>query len=182
MRGITSAFGSARGERIEALLRRPIEQRRAVDVQAIEEVDRERQLGAHALDVELAAEAAHRHLERQRRAVGGERDGLAVEDQLVRGQRMQRLDDLGRRRGDVLQRARVDLDLAAALCTCTRAPSTFHSSAAVPSLAIAAAMSSAGVASIGCTGRCSATAKRARPLRLASPSTAPSARPRRGGR
>ena len=53
-------------------------------VQAIEEVDRERQLGAHALDVELAAEAAHRHLERLRRAVGGERDRLAVEDQLVR--------------------------------------------------------------------------------------------------
>ena len=84
-------------------------------MQAIEEVHRERQLGAHALDVELAAEAAHRHLERQRRAVGGERDGLAVEDQLLRGQRLQRLDDLGRRRGDVLQRARVDLDLAARL-------------------------------------------------------------------
>ena len=54
-------------------------------MQAIEEVRRERQLGAHALDVELAAEAAHRHLERLRRAVGGERDGLAVEDQLLRG-------------------------------------------------------------------------------------------------
>ena len=33
----------------------------------------------------------------------------------------------------------------------------------MPSRAIAAAMSSAGVASIGCTGRCSATAKRANP-------------------
>ena len=83
-------------------------QRRAVEVQAVEEVDRERQLGAHARDVELAAEAAHRHLERLRRAAGGERDRLAVEDQLARRQRLQRLDDLGHRRGDVVQAARVD--------------------------------------------------------------------------
>jgi hypothetical protein len=49
------------------------------------------------------------------------------------------------------------------LWTCTRAPSTFHSSEALPSVASAPATSSAGVASIGWTGRISWIAKRASP-------------------
>ena len=49
--------------------------------------DRERQLGAQSRDVELAAEAAHRHLERRGAPSARERDRLAVEDQLARRQR-----------------------------------------------------------------------------------------------
>ena len=49
------------------------------------------------------------------------------------------------------------------LCTCTRAPSSFHSSAAMGMRAIASVMSSAGCASIGASGWKSAMAKRLRP-------------------
>ena len=66
-----------------------------------------------------------------------------------------------------------------ALWTCTRAPSSFYSKAAVPSRASASSMSSAGCASIGCTGRCSAIEKRASPAALRS---ARRARPCRGRR
>ena len=103
------------GERVEALVRRPVHERHAVAVQAIEEEHRERQLGAHARDVELAAEAAHRHLERLRRTARGERDRFAVEDQLARRQVAHRLDDLGHRGRHVVQGARVDPDLVAGL-------------------------------------------------------------------
>ena len=44
-----------------------------------------------------------------------EGDRLAVEDELLRRQRLQGLDDLGHRGGHLLQRAGVDLDLAARL-------------------------------------------------------------------
>ncbi len=81
----------------------------------VEEEHRERQLGAHRVHVELAPEAAHRDLERLRRAARGERDRLAVEDQLARRQRPHRLDDLGHGRGHVVEVAREHAHFVAGL-------------------------------------------------------------------
>ena len=54
------------------------------------------------------AEAAHRLLERIRRAVRVEHDRFAVEDRGARGKLARELDDLRRGRRDVVARARVD--------------------------------------------------------------------------
>ena len=105
-RGTTSAGGhqlapappSRRSSRL-------VEQRAAVQVEQVEEERSERQLVRAALDVEPAAEAAHRDLERVRGAVGPERDGLAVEDELAGGKRPHRFDQLGHRGGDVVEPA-----------------------------------------------------------------------------
>jgi hypothetical protein len=66
-------------------------------VQAIEEHGTQRELGAQALDVELAAEAAHRDLERMRPTRRVESERLAVEDQLLWVQALHELNDLGNR-------------------------------------------------------------------------------------
>src|SRR4051812_11808202 len=55
-----------------------------VQQQAIEEKDTERHGLAQRRDVELATEAPHRLLERQRCAVLAQRNGLTVEDELLR--------------------------------------------------------------------------------------------------
>ena len=54
-------------------------------------------------------------MKRQRRTAGRQRDRLAVEDQLARRHALQRLDDFGHRCRDIVQVARVDLDLVAGL-------------------------------------------------------------------
>jgi len=56
---------------------------------------------------EAAAQAAHRHLERVQRAVGPQRDRLAVEDRAREPQRAHRRHDLGRAGGDVVERSPV---------------------------------------------------------------------------
>jgi hypothetical protein len=104
-----------RGQRGEALARRLRGQVGAVQVQAVEEVDRQRQLGTEPLDVELAAETAHRHLERLRCAARAEHDRLAVDDQLARCERTHRIDQLRHGRGHVVEVARVDAHLVAGL-------------------------------------------------------------------
>ena len=87
-----SASGTRALERGEALAGRAVGQALALQPQAVEEEGAQRQLGARALDVQLAAEAAHRDLERLRPAGGGEGEHLAVEDQLAGGQGARELD------------------------------------------------------------------------------------------
>ena len=140
-------------ERCDPLAPGPVEERLAPQRQRIKEQAAQRQLHAHRLDVELAPEAAHRDLERLRPPVRPERDRLAVDDQLRRWQRSDDLDHLRHRAGHLVELAGEHPDLVAALWTCIRAPSSFHSNAASPSCASASSASSAGCASIGCTGR-----------------------------
>src|SRR5207253_8144830 len=71
-------------ERREAPFLRLVEQGLAVEIQEVEEERSERQVAPQALDVQPAAEAAHRRLKWEWRAVRPERDRLAVQDQLPR--------------------------------------------------------------------------------------------------
>ena len=87
----------------------------AIEVEQVEEKERERHGPAHPLDVEPAAEAGHRGLERVRDAVRPEGDRLAFEDQLARRQRAHGIHDLGHSRGDFVEPARVHPDLVARL-------------------------------------------------------------------
>src|SRR5262245_19636519 len=88
---------------------------RAVEPKQIERESGERQLGPERVDLEPAAEAAHRRLKRQRTAVGAQRDRFAVEDKLPSGERTRRFDDLGYGGGDVVAQASEDGDVAARL-------------------------------------------------------------------
>src|SRR5947199_210203 len=98
-------------QRREALAGRPVQEVLAVEMEDVEEERGQGKLAAQAGDVELAAEAAHGDLERQRRAVRPQRDDLAVEDELARRQGLDGLDQLGHGRGDVVPPAREDADL-----------------------------------------------------------------------
>src|SRR5688500_14516672 len=82
-------FGSNEGRRDQArredlaqdivpLAGAAIDQRLSAQPEAIEEEHRKRQLAAHGVDVELAAEAPHRDLERVRPAVSTQCDRLSV--------------------------------------------------------------------------------------------------------
>ena len=82
----------------------------AVDVQHVEEERRERRGGVGA----SRAEAARRDLEGIRAPVGLQRDRLAVEHDLARGQREHRLHHLGHARGDVVEAAREGAHVVAA--------------------------------------------------------------------
>jgi len=96
-------------ERRKAALLRLVEQRLTVDIQEVEEEGSERQVAPQTLDVQPAAEPAHRRLKRKRRTVRSERDRLAVQDQLPRGEGARPLDQLGHGHRHVLQAAGVDL-------------------------------------------------------------------------
>ena len=99
-------------ERREPLSGGAVEQVVAVEVEAVEEDRRERDRPSQLVDVELAAEAAHRHLERPWPAAVVERDRLAVEDEGFDRELPNRLDELGHAGGDVGQVARVDAHVA----------------------------------------------------------------------
>ena len=94
---------------------RLVEQRDAVEVEQVEEKEREGRRPAHPLDVEPAAESGHRGLKRVRDAVGAEGDRLALEDQLARGEHAHGVDDLGHRRSDLVEPPGVYPDLLARL-------------------------------------------------------------------
>ena len=126
-RGITSAGGSTSASTSKRRAAGLAEEVLLPATQAVEEEHRQRHAFAHRLDVEHAPEAAHRLLERIRRAIGLERDGLAVEDQRGLRQRANALHDLRRGGGHVVAGARVDAHDVACRWTCTRAPSSFHS-------------------------------------------------------
>ena len=64
--------------------------------------------------VGVAAEPRRGHLEALRPAVGPQRDGLAVGDQVVHGQGERRLDHFGQPGGDVVEAAGVDRHVVAA--------------------------------------------------------------------
>jgi hypothetical protein len=66
------------------------------------------QFNAQRFDVQLAAEAPHRDLERTRPARGVESDGLAVEHQRVRREAARGVDDFGNGGTHVVEAARVD--------------------------------------------------------------------------
>ena len=109
-RGICNASGTAFASNREALAGRSIGERLTVESQAIEEECLHRQFGAQRLDVELAAESAHRDLEWMRAARLSKGDRFAVEDHLTHGQPLSGFDDLRHRGGDIIQAARVDAD------------------------------------------------------------------------
>src|SRR6476659_3671674 len=87
-----------------------IEQIFAVEPQDVEEERHDRQLCPQRIDVQAPTEASHGDLKRERPLVLVERDDLAVEDQLLRGERAHRLGHFGYSRGDVVQASRVDDD------------------------------------------------------------------------
>src|SRR5439155_11941016 len=91
------------------------QQHPALGVEQIEEEWRERQLGAHARDLELPAEPAHGHLKRQRPAIRPESDRLTVEDGVREWQASRRFDDLGHGASHIVQLTRVDPHLVALL-------------------------------------------------------------------
>ena len=123
-----------RRQRVEALALRPVEQVVAVGVQHVEEERCQRQLRAQRVDVEPPPEAAHRVLERARRAIGLEREHLAVEDQLTAPASPARPRRLRARPvSRDAARARTPRTSSPALCTWMRAPSSLYSSAASPS-------------------------------------------------
>src|SRR5690606_41643142 len=70
-------------ERLEALARGSLREAARVEPQAVEIERTHRQLDAQPLDVEPAAKAAHRCLERMRTSRLRERDRLAVEHELL---------------------------------------------------------------------------------------------------
>ena len=76
--------------------------------QAVEKEHRQWHLRAKRVDVERAAEAAHRVLERVGRAVGTKRDGLAVQDERLARRVGDAAHDLRRGGRDVVAGARVD--------------------------------------------------------------------------
>ena len=83
--------------------------------QAVEEKYRQRQRRLHGRHIERAPEPTHRDLKRVRSAVGLQSDRFAVEDQLRRLDRTQRVDDLGRRGRHVVAIAREDAHLVGRL-------------------------------------------------------------------
>src|SRR5262249_13030613 len=107
--------GQERSERGKALVLRAIDERMAVEVEAVEEIGAERQAFSHRRHVELAAEAAHGDLERVRYPIATEGNGLAVEDQACVRQRADGLDDLGSSAGHIVELAREDADVAPGL-------------------------------------------------------------------
>ena len=104
-----------RGQRVKALVLRPVEQVVALGVQHVEEDRCQRQLRAQRLHVESPPEAPHRVLERARRAIGLERQNLAVEDQRTGWHRPHGFDDFGDGRCHGTQRAREHQHLVAGL-------------------------------------------------------------------
>lgn len=82
-------------------------------VQAIEAEDSERQLRAHAFDIEFTAEAAYGHLERVRGAIGLEGEGFAVKDEVLHRQLPHCLRDFRCGRGNLVESARVDAHIIA---------------------------------------------------------------------
>ena len=144
-----------------------VDQVLAVQVQAVEQTQRERRSSGAPRRV------ARGDLERQRAPVGAERDRLAVEDD--RAQRAAR----GRSRparaaaSVMSSRLRVKIETSPPRAwICTRMPSSFHSAAAVPrrSMAVAASAALPRRASARAAGR----------PRSGSP-RAPARRPQRGG-
>ena len=99
----------------ESIRLRIVQRLAAVHLQQIEEERRERQLAPERVHVEAPAEAAHRFLERHRRAVGAKREHLAVENQRLGGQRAHGVDDFRHGGGDLVQCARIDLHEIAGL-------------------------------------------------------------------
>ena len=98
-----------------ATAERVVNQVLPVHQQAVEEERGQGQRAAQGVDVELAPEAAHRDLERKRRAIGSERQHLPIEDQPPRQHGAHRLDHFGNRRGHVAQVAREHPDLGPVL-------------------------------------------------------------------
>ena len=109
------ALGNVPRQEIEAAAERLVDERIAVEVQAIEEERLHRQRPAKRVDVELAAEPAHGDLERMRRAVTAEGDRLAVEDDLSDVERSHRFDHFRDSDADVAEVARVHANLVARL-------------------------------------------------------------------
>ena len=125
-----------------ALVAGLVDQVGAVQVQHVEQEHRQRddRVGS-AL---AAARGARRgHLERVGPAVGAQRDQLAVEDGRAYGQGAERGDGLGQPGGDVVEGAGEQRPRRRARATWTRTPSSFHSIAAGPVFASAAATSGA---------------------------------------
>jgi hypothetical protein len=100
-----------RTQRSRTLVRGTEGQVFAVEPEAIEEEGPERQCRVRRFDVELAAEPAHRHLERLRAAVRPERERLAVENGIVQRKRSYRLDNVRNRAGHVIEAPREDAHL-----------------------------------------------------------------------
>ena len=95
----------------EAARLRLVEQGLAIQVQQVKPKRRERQLGAHAFEIELAAEPARGDLKGLRAAVGCEAEDFAVQDQLTAGQGADGFDDFRCRRGNVMEAAGENPDL-----------------------------------------------------------------------
>ena len=98
--------GQRARQRLDPLGRGGFGQRVRAEAHAVEEEHRQRQRRLHCRHVERAPEPAHRDLERLRRAIGLERNRLAVENQLRHRARAHGGDDLGRRGGHVVAIAR----------------------------------------------------------------------------
>ncbi len=106
-------WGEERVEPGDALGVRSIDQRRPVEVEAVEEDRHERKLGTQTVDVELPPEAAHGDLKRLGTTGRRERDRLAVEHDLADGKRADGVDDLRQRGGHVVSGAREYPDVVA---------------------------------------------------------------------
>ena len=114
IRGTRREAGTVRSSSAHRLGEGLVQQRLAVEVEQVEEEERHRELVPHALDLEPATEAPHGGLKGQRRPVGAKRDGLPLEDQLARGERPHRIDQLGHGGGDFVEPAGIDPHLVAA--------------------------------------------------------------------
>ena len=101
--------GEQARQRVEADVQRLVEQVAAVEVEQVEEERAEQ----HALVGRVAAEAAHRVLERARPAVVVQGQGLPVEDGGAARQGPHALDELGDAVGDLAQGARPHPDVVA---------------------------------------------------------------------
>jgi hypothetical protein len=115
MRGDEQAARRLARKHVDAAGEGFVDQRLPVEEEAVEEEWVHWQCLSQRVDVELAAEPAHRDLKRMRRAVAAKRNRFAIEDDVARGQRPCGLDDLGDRRADIAKVARVDVDLVAGL-------------------------------------------------------------------
>src|SRR5262245_63394334 len=73
-------------ERAEPLRLRMVDERCAVEVQAIEEKWRQRTRRSQAVHFEPPTEPLHRPLKRVWRAIGAQRDHFTVEDHVMRSQ------------------------------------------------------------------------------------------------
>jgi hypothetical protein len=108
------ARGHPLGERREAFAGRPVEQVVAVEMEAVEDEERERNGPTELFDAEPATEPAHRHLEWARAVVPVERDHLAVQDGRLHRELPQRIDELGNSTGHVGEVAGEGADVVAA--------------------------------------------------------------------